>query len=149
MYDVKSVCYMDTFLHISYVKKCPVCLVVFIALLNLLETVVKLFISYIYLQDKSDRPEMGKSERSITDKKRERRRKKKYQHVNREKLQKIKERKNRLKKTSSADIQAIKSSNKFFAQLTETVQSHVQQKKDLMNEQRTDKNKKKLLHLKL
>lgn len=101
------------------------------------------------LQDKSDRPEMGKSERSITDKKRERRRKKKYQHVNKEKLQKIKERKNRLKKTSSADIQAIKSSNKFFAQLTETVQSHVRQKKDLMNERRTDKNKKKLLHLKL
>ena len=120
----------------------------FIAL-YLFETVVKLFINHIYLQDKSDRPEMGKSERSITDKKRERRRKKKHQHVNKKELQKIKERKNRLKKTSSADIQAIKSSNKFFAQLAETVQSHVRQKKDLMNERRTDKNKKKLLHLKL
>ena len=71
---------------------------------------------YIYTQTKSRKTEKGLTERSKTDKKRERRLKKRFQHLHKEKMQASKEKleEQLLKKKSvrvvNKDTEAIKSS---------------------------------------
>lgn len=104
------------------------------------------------LQTKSKRTEIGQSERSVTDKKRQRRQKKKFQHFTKDKMQRMKEKQDRSlssKKSSGDGYEAVKSSDKFFEKLSEKVKDHVkvQKRSELKN---TDNRKHhKLRHLKL
>lgn len=110
----------------------------------------------LYTKVKFRKTEKGLTERSKTDKKRERRLKKRFQHLHKEKIQASKD---KLKSQSSRkkaggigkDSTAIKSSDKFFARLSERVKTEVEGKKlsKKIIDSASGKRAHKLRHLKL